>query len=445
MSTEVIAGWLKDNEGNKFAPKTLASQVINDDGTSNAVFAQPIESSASGAVVAVNDASNYLLSGLTIYGKTTQNGTELETAGASGAINITVAGKNLISLIDDRVTESHGFTITRDSKSGKLTINGTRTKSGSINIIFKLSDAGLPKIPPGVYTISANNSKAVGDTSTEGSVLIWGMYAGTSNYTTACTLNIVNAVKTITTTNFVSQIRVRIGANITELNNLELFPQFEPGNTATAHEPFKSSQSIAIQTPSGLRGLPTSSIGDYTDETGQSYYADYKDSARGINGQRIMQTVLDGTKPWIKENNYFHYKLGDYGYVKNGILMCSHLPYENITYYKDRIGIMITNSSAYGNARVYVRVDSQNDMDLNTFKAYMDANPMTLLYALSTPIETPMSAEELAAFAALHTNKPNTTVYNDAGADMKLEYVADTKLYIDNKFTELAAAIVNNA
>lgn len=32
MSTEVIAGWLKDDEGNKFAPKTLASQVINDDG-----------------------------------------------------------------------------------------------------------------------------------------------------------------------------------------------------------------------------------------------------------------------------------------------------------------------------------------------------------------------------------------------------------------------------
>ena len=33
MSTEIIAGWLKDNDGNKFAPKTLVSQVINDDGT----------------------------------------------------------------------------------------------------------------------------------------------------------------------------------------------------------------------------------------------------------------------------------------------------------------------------------------------------------------------------------------------------------------------------
>ena len=32
MSTTVKAGWLKDNEGNKFAPKTISSQVYNDDG-----------------------------------------------------------------------------------------------------------------------------------------------------------------------------------------------------------------------------------------------------------------------------------------------------------------------------------------------------------------------------------------------------------------------------
>lgn len=33
MSTTIKAGWLKDNQGNKFAPKTMSSQVINDDGT----------------------------------------------------------------------------------------------------------------------------------------------------------------------------------------------------------------------------------------------------------------------------------------------------------------------------------------------------------------------------------------------------------------------------
>jgi len=76
--------------------------------------------------------------------------------------------------------------------------------------------------------------------------------------------------------------------------------------------------------------------------------------------------------------------------------------------------------------------------------AALSVNPVTVMYTIS-PTETPLSAEELAQYAALHTNKPNTTVYNDAGAGMKLEYTADTKTYIDNKFTELANAIVSNA
>ena len=36
MSTTVKAGWLKDEQGNKFAPKTLSSQVI-DDSTGNSL------------------------------------------------------------------------------------------------------------------------------------------------------------------------------------------------------------------------------------------------------------------------------------------------------------------------------------------------------------------------------------------------------------------------
>lgn len=32
MSTTVKAGWLKDSQGNKFAPKTMSSQVITNDG-----------------------------------------------------------------------------------------------------------------------------------------------------------------------------------------------------------------------------------------------------------------------------------------------------------------------------------------------------------------------------------------------------------------------------
>ena len=45
-------------------------------------------------------------------------------------------------------------------------------------------------------------------------------------------------------------------------------------------------------------------------------------------------------------------------------------------------------------------------------------------------------------YADLHTYKPYTTITNDVGAIMKVEYVADTKAYIDNKFNELATAML---
>ena len=38
---------------------------------------------------------------------------------------------------------------------------------------------------------------------------------------------------------------------------------------------------------------------------------------------------------------------------------------------------------------------------------------------------------------------PNTTIINDEGAGMAAAYVADTKLYIDNKFAALAAASID--
>ena len=80
---------------------------------------------------------------------------------------------------------------------------------------------------------------------------------------------------------------------------------------------------------------------------------------------------------------------------------------------------------------------------LDEWKKYLDEKEVYVAYALDTPIETPISAEELAQYAALHSNKPNTTVYSDAGADMKLEYVADTKLYIDQKIAAISAAMLN--
>jgi hypothetical protein len=64
---------------------------------------------------------------------------------------------------------------------------------------------------------------------------------------------------------------------------------------------------------------------------------------------------------------------------------------------------------------------------------------------LKTPIETPITEEQIEAFRRLKTNYPNTVVTTDSDAGVEVSYTADTKLYIDKKFAELSAAILNNA
>ena len=61
--------------------------------------------------------------------------------------------------------------------------------------------------------------------------------------------------------------------------------------------------------------------------------------------------------------------------------------------------------------------------DLNAFCVEKNAegNPLIIYYPMD-PIETDLPAEEIAAYKALHTYSPTTTVSNDAEAWMKVEY-----------------------
>lgn len=67
----------------------------------------------------------------------------------------------------------------------------------------------------------------------------------------------------------------------------------------------------------------------------------------------------------------------------------------------------------------------------------------TVYHILAEPIETDLTEEEMSQYNTLRMNYPSTTIINDADAHMEVEYVADTKLYVDNKFNELAVALVS--
>lgn len=53
-------------------------------------------------------------------------------------------------------------------------------------------------------------------------------------------------------------------------------------------------------------------------------------------------------------------------------------------------------------------------------------------YALATPIETPLTPDEIAAYKALTAYGPDTVVQAGDGAGVKLEYQRDVNLVVKN-------------
>lgn len=204
--------------------------------------------------------------------------------------------------------------------------------------------------------------------------------------------------------------------------------QVEFGTTATAYEPY-SGQTLELTHT--LPGIPVTSGGNYTDSDGQQWICDEVDLERGVYVQRVNRATFDGDEVWAKSGTYSYYtRVPESKRVQP---MC------------DKLGKKTDDTSPYvkdgttgdGVNAIIVSFGDIGTNTLDEFKVLLTQNPLTVQYALTSPIETALSETEIAAYRALHSNYPNTTVLNDSGAHMVVKYAADTKLYIDNKITAL--------
>lgn len=388
---------------------------------------------AEGEVIAVSDASDDYVRVLRIFGKTTQNGTpspdspvELTHVGAGGAANVKVLGKNLIAPTAKNET-IHGvvFTVNAD---GSITANGT----AKVDAFYT---AGRIAFHAG-KTYVLTGCPAGGNSNTA-----YCIYIGNNNAFAYDTGNGEKLKSTSTVYNGAVRVLIRAGCTVSDLI---FYPMIRYEDVAEAtYEPSRV-QTLTAQTPNGLPGIPVTTGGNYTDANGQQWICDEVDFGRGVYVQRVERVELKGTEALYianttGEGNYVSYTdavhegaLVDYGY-------CSHFKYGRASAYAGTANYIGVNT----NGKIWL-CSAMNTERLRNFLAEQDAaqTPVTIYYPRSAPIETPLSVEELAAYAALHTNKPYTTVYNDAGAHMALAYHADTKTYIDNKFTELKNAIL---
>jgi hypothetical protein len=118
-------------------------------------------------------------------------------------------------------------------------------------------------------------------------------------------------------------------------------------------------------------------------------------------------------------------------------------------FFADKFGAIIPNSwlEPYG----YVYNTEADDSSVNypnaiaAFKAMLADKGGIQIWVDMQEEQAfhPLPDEEQTLLNNLVMNYPNTTIVNDEGAYMEVEYVADTKCYIDNKFKELAVALAN--
>lgn len=220
--------------------------------------------------------------------------------------------------------------------------------------------------------------------------------------------------------------------------------QLELGDAATVYEPYRETH---ITIPHNLHAIPVTSGGNYTDSDGQQWICDEVDLERGVLVQRMGNITLADDRTYYYNadtagKEFFYTADNNNANAWETRMYCSHFPIIG-----GDVG-MISDYWAQFSGSGGVRFRHKELTSLDELAEWLSENPVTVLYPLATPIETPLTADEIKAYKALSTNRPNTTIINDAGAHMKISYNADPKMFIakmaDNRAASLVEEILND-
>lgn len=224
-----------------------------------------------------------------------------------------------------------------------------------------------------------------------------------------------------------------------------VYVQLELGDHATEFEKCEFTALTAL-TPNGLSGMPVDTGGNYTDPSGQQWLCDEIDFIRGVRVTRYGVTTLRTLEWYITtidgQRMFYTDTLTSIanpprGNTYKGNLLCSHFPVETMDSADGRQDVMYMTSEG----RLCINNRSLGAMSI--FNAAV--GHAILVYELATPIETPLTVEEMAQYADLHISHLTTTVINDENADMDVSYYVDVapKVYVSVKKGDAIQHYVN--
>lgn len=241
--------------------------------------------SETGNPVSCDDAFAAPLCGLTVYGRSTQDGTPspdnpvpIVSAGDGGSVAVKVTGANILEGTKPDVKSTMlGVTFT----SGE---NGILITGVSISVSSKdLHKDNISRLPRGIYYLTTKGLSA--------SVVLNFFYVG--KFTSDQQNRKVFLTKDVEYS-LILQVQKSETPNTIVQISLTRAP-------ITAYSPYRE-QLLTLPTPSGLPGIPVTSGGNYTDENGQQWICDEVDLERGMRVQRVDKTAFDSTKTLAEQN-----------------------------------------------------------------------------------------------------------------------------------------------
>lgn len=365
-----------------------------------------------GNPIAADDAFSAPLCGLTVYGKSTQDGTPtpdapvpIVSAGDGGSVAVKVTGKNLLKIKNSKQT-TRGITIS--ATDGLISISGTATETGWTALDIDLFDA------PGTVILSSS-------VNTPRAVLVSPAWK-----------TVLEQGKSAIATDTIGKLCFTINQGQTyNLTGVKL--QLELGSTATAYSPYRE-QLLTLPTPNGLPGIPVTSGGNYTDQSGQQWVCDEVDLERGVKVQRVKVKELSPDDAWAYRkldsgNNNFQERIFGGDMAKSGPpCFCNVLPFKGL----------IWNDTIQNLPKIYANNQeitvcfppSSEYSSLEALKQLLTNVKSIIYYCLATPIETPLTPAEIAAYKALTAYGPDTVVQAGDGAGVKLGYQRDVNIAI---------------
>lgn len=352
--------------------------------------------SETGNPIAVDDAFAAPLCGLTVYGKSTQDGTPtpdapvpIVSAGDGGSVAVKVTGKNLFY------------------------------------------EQGLQQY----FINSAANAVglAVGNVSSVLQVVTGAKYYVTRNKIgTKFRVAVVDALPTLgsvarpsSAINADSKRQVEISATskymVIQCEDEASFSELMVSlDSSTTYSPYRE-QLLTLPTPNGLPGIPVTSGGNYTDPQGQQWVCDEVDLERGMKVQRVNAVDLSTcnitgvTKLAATKRLAIRLPLKGKDYTVKAL--CNRLPYL-VSFTSDTIHFYVDTNTV----QVFISIDAKNP----------EEGEYIIFYVLDAPIETPLTPAEIATYKALTAYAPDTVVQASDGAGVKLEYQRDVNLVIKN-------------